>query len=70
MQVPEIIRNGIDVERSIFRKLGFHEETLLADYVKDMKGTKHDLILMRCDLEGLWRELEDYIATSDWQRVR
>ena len=56
--------------RSIFRRLGFHEETLLPDYVKDLKGQKHDLILMRCDLEALWQELEDYIVTADWQRVR
>jgi L-amino acid N-acyltransferase YncA len=56
--------------RSIFRKLGFHEETLLPDYVKDVKGRKQDLILMRCDLEALWRELEDFISTWDWQRMR
>jgi len=56
--------------RSIFRKLGFHEETLLPDYVKDASGKKQDLILMRCDLEALWRELEDFMATRDWQRVR
>ena len=56
--------------RSIFRRLGFHEETLLPNYVKDLEGRKHDLILMRCDLEALWQELEDYIVTADWQRVR
>ncbi len=56
--------------RSIFRKLGFHEETLLPDYVKDRRGHKQDLILMRCDLEALWQELEDFIATGDWQRTR
>jgi len=56
--------------RSIFRKLGFHEETLLPDYVKDVTGHKQDLILMRCDLEALWRELEDFMANRDWQRVR
>jgi L-amino acid N-acyltransferase YncA len=56
--------------RSIFRRLGFHEETLLPDYVKDTSGKKQDLILMRCDLEALWRELEDFMASRDWQRVR
>ena len=55
--------------RSIFRRLGF-QETLMPDYVKDLKGQKHDLILMRCDLEAMWRELEDYIVVADWQRVR
>ena len=56
--------------RSIFRKLGFREQTLLPDYVKDTRGRKQDLILMRCDLEALWRELEDFMASWDWQRVR
>ena len=56
--------------RSIFRELGFREETVLPDYVKDAKGKKQDLILMRCDLAALWRELEDFVATADWQRMR
>jgi ribosomal protein S18 acetylase RimI-like enzyme len=56
--------------RSIFRRLGFHEETLLPDYVKDATGHRQDLILMRCDLEALWRELEDFIETRDWRRMR
>jgi L-amino acid N-acyltransferase YncA len=56
--------------RSIFRKLGFYEETLLPDYVKDVHGQKQDLILMRCDLEKLWAELEDFVTTWDWQRTR
>ena len=56
--------------RSIFRKLGFHEETVLPDYVKDLEGHKQDMILMRCDLQALWSELEDFISTWDWQRTR
>ena len=56
--------------QSIFRNLGFREEAVLPDYVKDLGGRKQDLILMRCDLEALWREMEDFLATSDWQRAR
>ena len=56
--------------RSIFRKLGFHEETLLPDWVKDVRGRKQDLILMRCELEDLWGRLEDFIAGGDFQRSR
>jgi ribosomal protein S18 acetylase RimI-like enzyme len=55
--------------RSIFRKLGFHEETILPNYVKDLDGHKQDMILMRCDLQALWRELEDSISTWDWQQT-
>ncbi len=50
--------------RSIFRRLGFREELLLADYVKDRGGTRRDLILMRCNLEDLWRQLEEF--SSGW----
>ena len=54
--------------RSIFRKLGFQEVTLLGDYVKDAEGRKQDLILMRCDLEGLWQRLDHVIADRDWSQ--
>jgi L-amino acid N-acyltransferase YncA len=56
--------------RSIFRKLGFREEVLLPDYVRDLNGKKQDMILMRCDLEALWQEMEDFLASGDWQRTR
>jgi L-amino acid N-acyltransferase YncA len=55
---------------SIFRRLGFHEEALLHDYVQDQAGRKQDLILMRCDLEALWQEIEDLLSSSDWERTR
>jgi len=56
--------------RKIFRKLGFQEVLIVPDYVTDLNGKKQDFILMRCDLEALWQELEDYFAQSDWQRSR
>lgn len=56
--------------QNIFRRLGFHEEASLHDYVKDQAGTKQDLILMRCNLEALWQEMEDFLSSSDWERTR
>jgi len=56
--------------RKIFRRLGFQEVLVMPDYVTDQSGKKQDFILMRCDLEALWQELEDYFAQSDWQRAR
>jgi len=55
---------------SIFRRLGFREEASLHEYVQDQAGRKQDLILMRCDLEALWQEMEDFLATGDWERTR
>ena len=55
---------------SICRKLGFQEEVMLHDYLKDVSGHKQDLILMRCDLEELWQRMEDYIERSDMRGTR
>jgi acetyltransferase len=54
---------------SICHKLGFEEELLLHDYLKDATGHKQDLVLMRCDLEELWRRMEDRIEKSDWPKL-
>ncbi len=56
--------------RRIFQKLGFKEETVFRRFVKDIAGRKQDLIVMRSELDSLWRELEEQMAMSDWQRTR
>ncbi len=56
--------------RNIFHKLGFSEEYSLPDHVLDRAGERHDLVLMRCDLAEMWRELETFFQHSDWQRAR
>jgi L-amino acid N-acyltransferase YncA len=56
--------------RKIFRKLGFQEAGVLPDYVKDLHGIRQDMVVMRCDLETLWREMEDLVILSDWRRNR
>jgi L-amino acid N-acyltransferase YncA len=49
----------------IFHDLGFHQEVVLRGYVKDAKGTRHDLVLMRCPLEDLWQKYEDFVHETD-----
>jgi L-amino acid N-acyltransferase YncA len=51
--------------RKIMERLGFHQEAVLHNYVQDVKGVKHDLIIMRCDLNSLWEKLENYISDFD-----
>lgn len=54
----------------IFERLGFHKEAVLTGFVKDTKGLKHDLVIMRCPLAVLWDTLEDHMAETDWhQRI-
>jgi ribosomal protein S18 acetylase RimI-like enzyme len=56
--------------QKVFKRLGFHREAVLHDYVKDISGAKQDLIVMRCNLEELWQKLGDHIDDSDLQRMR
>jgi L-amino acid N-acyltransferase YncA len=54
----------------IVKRLGFRREIVLPDYVKDTGGRKHDLIVMRCELQRLIDEMGNYFAAADWQRSR
>jgi ribosomal protein S18 acetylase RimI-like enzyme len=54
----------------IVRKLGFKEEQVIPEYVRDLEGTPQDLVVMVCDAKGLWKELEHLYSDSDWQRCR
>jgi len=56
--------------QSIMRKLGFREGFVIPDHVRDQNGEWQDLIVMRCDLEELWDEMEDLMTDSDWRRHR
>jgi len=55
---------------SIFKRLRFKQEAVLPDYVMDLEGKKQDLIIMCCDVNEMWKELEEYLQDSDWQRTR
>ena len=56
--------------RKILRKLDFHEEILIPDYVHDRAGKTQDMVIMTCDMKDLWKELEHLYSDSDWQRCR
>ena len=56
--------------QSIFKKLGFHREGEIHNYVKDIHGHKQDMVVMCCDLESLWQKLDDHITDFDWGRTR
>lgn len=56
--------------RKILRKLDFHEETLIPNYVRDRAGKIQDMVIMTCDMKDLWEELEHFYSDSDWQRCR
>ena len=49
------------------RKLGFQEEFLIPEHVRDTAGQWQDMIIMRCNLEDLWQRMEALVEGSDWQ---
>jgi len=54
----------------IMKRLGFSEEFLIPEHVRDQDGNWQDLIIMRCPLEDLWQEMEANFESSDWRRHR
>jgi len=69
MLVVKMMRPQI-AARNICRKLGFREELLIPDYVRDISGETQDLIIMTCNIKDLWGELDHFYSDSDWQRCR
>jgi len=56
--------------QTIFYRLGFREEALLPDYVKDLTGRTQDLLIMIADLGDMWSEVDHFYSDSDWERCR
>jgi L-amino acid N-acyltransferase YncA len=67
--VARLMRPQIGAHR-ILRSLGFHEEFLIPEMVRDRTGQWQDMIIMRCNLTDLWREMESLLEYSDWQSLR
>lgn len=62
--IVEIMAPQQDAKK-IFERLGFHEDVILKNFVKDIDGKKHDLILMRCNLDEIWDKLESYFKEHE-----
>jgi L-amino acid N-acyltransferase YncA len=56
--------------RNICKTLGFHEELVIPDDVKDQTGKSQDLVIMTCNIQELWKELDQFYMNSDWERCR
>jgi len=48
----------------VFGALGFEKEALLKNHVKDIRGEKHNLIIMSQEVASFWRKIQDLIADS------
>ena len=56
--------------RRILKRLGFVQEAMLPDHVKDTEGHRQDLIIMGLDLENMRAEMRSGSETSDFRRHR
>jgi hypothetical protein len=52
------------------RRLGFQDEFVIPNHVRDQDGNWQDMVIMRCNLEDLWREMETALEETDirWHR--
>lgn len=48
-----------------FEKLGFRREAKLKEFVRDINGNTHNLIVMVHDVSELWKKMEDLIFDYD-----
>jgi RimJ/RimL family protein N-acetyltransferase len=67
--IARLMRPQVGAHR-IMKRLGFSEEFLIPEHIRDQDGTWQDLIIMRCPLEDLWREMENQFETLDWRSHR
>jgi len=55
---------------NICKKLGFHKESIIHNYVWDQEGEPQDMVIMTCNPKDMWKELEHSYSDSDWRRCR
>ena len=66
--VSKISAYMMDIQESAqraFQRLGFRKEAELKDFVKDIQGKTHDLVVMVNDVADLWKKMEDLLLYSD-----
>ena len=49
-----------DAAIKVFEEMGFRQEALFRDHVKDREGQKHDLMIMSQDVQGFMSQLQAY----------
>ncbi len=53
--------SSLPLFQDLLDKLGFEQEAVLKNHIKDLSGRKQDLVIVRCFIENLWELI------SDWQ---
>jgi RimJ/RimL family protein N-acetyltransferase len=50
--------------KHVFASLGFQQEAVFKNHVRDLEGKYHNLTVMSQDVIGFWRRIEDQIANG------
>jgi RimJ/RimL family protein N-acetyltransferase len=58
--VAEVVEDQHTVIKT-FESLGFRRETVLKNKAIDLRGKKHNLVIMRENVRALWKKMEDLI---------
>jgi L-amino acid N-acyltransferase YncA len=67
--VVEMMRPQV-AARNICHKMGFREEMLIPEYLRDQEGVLQDMIFMKSDLKKLLQEMEYFHRDTDFQSHR
>ncbi|GBE26294.1 MAG TPA: N-acetyltransferase [Bacteroidetes bacterium] len=49
----------------VFETIGFQKEAVLNDYVKDLQGRKHNLVIMTQDISRLWERMDKMLLDME-----
>jgi len=52
--------------RKTLERLGFHVDSVVPDYIKDVNGNTQSMVIMSCALDELSRELKGFYKTDHW----
>jgi len=66
--VVKVSATMMDTQKSAqraFERLGFKKEAELKDFVRDIKGKTHNLVVMVNDVPDLWKKMEDLLLFHD-----
>jgi RimJ/RimL family protein N-acetyltransferase len=58
--VAAVVDNQVGAKRA-FEKLGFHPEAVLKGHVKDIHGSKRDLVILANDVSHIWESMESLL---------
>ncbi len=64
--IIELMEPQVEAKK-IFERLGFKEGGFLERFVKDANGQKQNLVIMRCNLNDIWDQIESYYEEFEIQ---